>query len=129
MDTNIVIDFLANRGPFAMDVAKLFDLAVNGKIRVFIAAVSYNNIYYILRQSMSGSATLKLLGELADMTEITDDLKNDPTNFVKKYRSIFGAGLGVSWPMEKTFNFQKGITTTSAKQWAKNNIDWKSFNK
>ncbi|RYG18760.1 MAG: PIN domain-containing protein [Chitinophagaceae bacterium] len=72
MDTNIVIDFLANRQPFAMDAAKLFDLAVNGKVRVFIAAVSYNNIYYILRQSMSGNATLKLLGELADLTEITD---------------------------------------------------------
>ncbi|RYD75901.1 MAG: PIN domain-containing protein [Sphingobacteriales bacterium] len=72
MDTNIVIDFLANRQPFAMDAAKIFDLAVNGKVRIFIAAVSYNNIYYILRQYMSGSATLKLLGELADMTEITD---------------------------------------------------------
>ena len=72
MDTNIVIDFLANRQPFAMDAARLFDLAVNGKVRIFIAAVSYNNIYYILRQSMSGSATLKLLEELAGMTEITD---------------------------------------------------------
>lgn len=72
MDGNIVIDFLANRQPFAMDTAKLFDLAVNGKVRIFIAAVSYNNIYYILRQSMPGSATLKLLEELADMTEITD---------------------------------------------------------
>ncbi|RXF67579.1 type II toxin-antitoxin system VapC family toxin [Arcticibacter tournemirensis] len=72
MDTNIVIDFLANRRPFAMDAAKLFDLAVNGKVRIFIAAVSYNNIYYILRQSMPRNATLKLLEELADMTEITD---------------------------------------------------------
>lgn len=72
MDTNIVIDFLANRQPFAMDAAKIFDLAVNGKVRIFIAAVSYNNIYYILRQSMPGKATLKLLEELADMTEITD---------------------------------------------------------
>jgi predicted nucleic acid-binding protein len=72
MDTNIVIDFLANRRPFAMDAAKLFDLAVSGKVRIFIAAVSYNNIYYILRQSMPGNATLKLLEELADMTEITD---------------------------------------------------------
>ncbi|WP_231459915.1 MULTISPECIES: PIN domain-containing protein [unclassified Pedobacter] len=72
MDTNIVIDFLANRQPFAMDAAKLFDLAINGKIRIFIAAVSYNNIYYILRQSMPGNATLRLLEELADMTEITD---------------------------------------------------------
>jgi len=72
MDTNIVIDFLANRQPFAMDAAKLFDLAVKGKVRIFIAAVSYNNIYYILRQSMPGNATLRLLEELADMTEITD---------------------------------------------------------
>ena len=72
MDTNIVIDFLANRQPFAMDAAKLFDLAVNGKVRIFIAAVSYSNIYYILRQFTSGSTTLKLLEELADMTEITD---------------------------------------------------------
>jgi predicted nucleic acid-binding protein len=72
MDTNIVIDFLANRQPFAMDAAKLFDLAVSGKVRIFIAAVSYNNIYYILRQSMPGIATLRLLEELADMTEITD---------------------------------------------------------
>jgi len=72
MDTSIIIDFFANRQPFAMDAAKLFDLAVNGKVRIFIAAVSYNNIYYILRQSTSGSTTLKLLEELADMTEITD---------------------------------------------------------
>jgi predicted nucleic acid-binding protein len=72
MDTNIVIDFLANRQPFAMDAAKLFDLAVSGKVRIFIAAVSYNNIYYILRQSLPANTTLRLLEELADMTEITD---------------------------------------------------------
>ena len=72
MDTNIVIDFLANRQPFAMDAAQIFDLAVNGKVRIFIAAVSYNNIYYILRQSMTGNATLKLLEELAAITEIAD---------------------------------------------------------
>lgn len=65
---------------------------------------------------------------LSDMTEIDNDLKNDPTNFVKKYRSIFGAGKGVSWPLENSFNAKKGIQTTSAKQWAKDNIDWKSYN-
>lgn len=72
MDTNIVIDFLSNRQPFAMDAAKIFDLALSGKLKIFIAAVSYNNIYYILRQSMTRNATLKLLEELADITEITD---------------------------------------------------------
>lgn len=63
---------------------------------------------------------------LSNMTEIQADLENDPTNFIKKYRSIFGAGRGVSWELEKTFNFQNGIPTTSAAQWAKENINWKS---
>jgi len=86
--------------------------------------VSYGQLADIAEE-LSGQ---KYERTLSDMTEITNDLKNDPTNFVKKYRSIFGAGQGVSWPMETTFNFKNGIITTSAKQWAKENIDWKFFN-
>jgi predicted nucleic acid-binding protein len=72
LDTNVVIDFLADRRPFSLDAAKLFDLAIAGNVRIYISAVSYNNIYYILRQSLNGNATVKLLEELAGMTEITD---------------------------------------------------------
>lgn len=72
MDTNIVIDFLANRQPFAMNAARIFDHAVNGRARIFIAAVSYNNIYYILSQHMGANAALSLLEELAAITEIAD---------------------------------------------------------
>lgn len=79
-----------------------------------------------IAESLSGQ---KFKRTLSNITEIQDDLKNDPTNFVKKYCSIFGAGRGVSWELEKTFNFQKGIEITSAEQWAKDNIDWESFNK
>jgi predicted nucleic acid-binding protein len=76
MDTNVVIDFLSNRHPFAIDAARLFDLSVNGKIRIYITAVSYNNIYYILRQSLTHSATIKLLAELSDLTEVADVTTN-----------------------------------------------------
>jgi len=31
MDNNVIIDFLANRQPFSMDAAKLFNFAVNGE--------------------------------------------------------------------------------------------------
>jgi predicted nucleic acid-binding protein len=72
MDTNVVIDFLANRQPFSLDAARLFNMSVEGKIKIHISAVSYNNIYYVLRQSLTNVATMKLLVELADMTEITD---------------------------------------------------------
>ena len=72
LDTNVVIDFLADRRPFSIDAAQLFDLAVEGKIKIYISAVSYNNIYYILHQSLTSNATIKLLDELASMTEIAD---------------------------------------------------------
>ena len=72
MDTNVVIDFLADRQPFSLDAARLFDLAIEAKVKIFISAVSYNNIYYILRQSLTNHGTIRLLEDLAEMTEITD---------------------------------------------------------
>jgi predicted nucleic acid-binding protein len=75
IDTNVVIDFLANRQPFSMEAARLFNVAVDGKARIYISAVSYNNIYYILRQSLTNKATIKLLDELSEITEIVDVTK------------------------------------------------------
>ena len=75
LDTNVVIDFLADRRPFSVDAAQLFDLAIQGEIKIYISAVSYNNIYYILRQSLTSNTTIKLLDELAGMTEIADVTK------------------------------------------------------
>lgn len=76
LDTNVVIDFLADRRPFSLDAAKLFNFSFSGKAKIYISAVSYNNIYYILRQSLSGTETIKLLGQLSEMTEIVDVTKN-----------------------------------------------------
>jgi predicted nucleic acid-binding protein len=75
LDTNIVIDFLADRKPFSLDAAKLFDFSVLGKAKIYISAVSYNNIYYILRQSLSNSVTIRVLDELSEMAEIADVTK------------------------------------------------------
>jgi predicted nucleic acid-binding protein len=75
MDTNVVIDFLADRQPFSLHAARLFDLTIHGQVSIYISAVSYNNIYYILRQSLSNNTTIKLLEELSEMTEIIDVTK------------------------------------------------------
>ena len=73
MDTNVVIDFLANRLPFSTDAAKLFDRSVSGEIKIFVAAVSHSNIYYILkRQGLTNSAILELLESLSEISEIID---------------------------------------------------------
>ena len=75
-DTNILIDLLADRKPFSTFAAGIFDLSRKGKLMIYVSAVSYNNIYYILRQSKSNLVTISLLDEMCDMTEIADVTKN-----------------------------------------------------
>jgi hypothetical protein len=89
---------------------------------VYIAGdtVTYGKLGDIV-ESLSGQ---KFERTISDVEELGKDLKNDPTNFVYKYRSIFGEGRGVSWEFNKSFNYLKGIKTTSAKEWAEKYIDW-----
>ena len=76
LDTNVLIDFLADRKPFSMDAAKLFDYSFKRKVNIYVASVSYNNIYYILRQSCSHTETIKILTELQEWTEAVDVSKD-----------------------------------------------------
>jgi predicted nucleic acid-binding protein len=76
VDTNVLIDFLADRKPFSIAAARLFTLSLSKKVKLYISAVSYNNIYYILRQSLPHKDTLHLLSELLEMTELVDVTKN-----------------------------------------------------
>lgn len=76
LDTNVLIDFFADRKPFSIEAAKLFNYSLKNKIKPYISAVSYNNIYYILRQSCSHNETIKMLAELYEWTEIIDVSKD-----------------------------------------------------
>ncbi len=72
VDTNVLIDFLANRKPFSLEAATLFNFALQKRLTIYVAAVSFNNIYYILRQSCSHSDTLHILSELEEWTTTVD---------------------------------------------------------
>ena len=72
LDTNVLIDFFADRKPFSIEAARLFNYSLKKKISIYISAVSYNNIYYILRQSCSHTETIKMLIELNEWTDIID---------------------------------------------------------
>jgi predicted nucleic acid-binding protein len=72
LDTNIVIDFLTDRKPFSESAAKLFDYSVKGKVKLSLAAVSYNNIYYIIRKLTSHKEALRTMKILDEITETID---------------------------------------------------------
>lgn len=72
LDTNIVIDFLTDRKPFSIVAAQLFDYSEKGKVKLHLTGVSYNNIYYILKKLTSHKETIRVLKEVADITNTID---------------------------------------------------------
>ena len=54
IDTNILIDFLAARQPFAEDAVALFQLADNGEIELMASDLTIVNTIYILRRMHYG---------------------------------------------------------------------------
>lgn len=72
-----MIDFFADRKPFSIEAARLFNYSFNKDLKIYVSAVSYNNLYYILRQSCSHAETIKMLSELnewADIIEVSKDI-------------------------------------------------------
>ena len=62
LDTNVIIDFLADRRPFSLNVAEIFNASLLKHVKIYVSSVSYNNIYYILRQSLTHNETVKTFG-------------------------------------------------------------------
>jgi predicted nucleic acid-binding protein len=75
LDANVIIDVLADRKPFSESSSKLFDYAEKGKINLYISALSYSNIYYIVRKICSHKEMLSMLRDLEAMTTTLDVTK------------------------------------------------------
>lgn len=72
IDTNVIIDFLADRSPYSDYAAMLFQLAKENKIKIYISAISFNNTYYILRKVTSHKKALDLLSEIDEYVGVQD---------------------------------------------------------
>ena len=80
LDTNVIIDVLADRKPFSASSTTLFDYADRGKVNLFVSALSYSNIYYIIRKSCSHKEMLSLLRDLDAIAETLDVTRQIITN-------------------------------------------------
>jgi predicted nucleic acid-binding protein len=70
LDTNILIDFLSDRKPFSESAAQIISMSENGALNIYISAISFNNIFYILKSSTTNSKLMSLLSELEDIANI-----------------------------------------------------------
>lgn len=53
---------------------------------------------------------------------LESDLAADPNDTMRKYRAVFAQGVGVAWPKSQTFNASNAILTTTASEWAQQNL-------
>lgn len=64
IDTDIVLDLLLERTPHFNSAARLFSLIESGKVRGHVSALTFANLHYVLRRSLSGSETVRHLRKL-----------------------------------------------------------------
>jgi predicted nucleic acid-binding protein len=69
VDTNVLLDVLAKREHHYDASAAIWTLAESGEITTYISAISFNNIYYILRKFGGRSVARDALRSLRDVFE------------------------------------------------------------
>lgn len=64
VDTDIILDLLCNRDVFYAPAAELFTLAENARVTLYTSALSFANIFYILRKILGNTAAKNVLRKL-----------------------------------------------------------------
>ena len=77
VDSDVVIDFFTDREPHVNPASELFELNEQGLIKLYISAVSINNIYYIVRRFLGQRKAIEVVELLTEMAEIVGTTKNE----------------------------------------------------
>ncbi len=77
IDSDVVIDFFTDRAPHANPASELFELSEQGGVRLYLSAISVNNIYYIVRKFLGHTKALEVIETLIEMTEIIGTTKKE----------------------------------------------------
>lgn len=75
LDSNVVLDLLGEREPFYTAAAKIASLADKSQIQLFVSALSYATVYYVLskfedtEQVKEKIRKFKVIAETSDLTD------------------------------------------------------------
>ncbi len=77
IDSDVVIDFFTDREPHVNPASELFELNERGQVKLYISAVSINNIYYIVRKFLGNKKTFEVIETLTEIMEIVGTTKKE----------------------------------------------------
>ena len=64
IDTDIILDLLANRKSFYLPAAQVFSLADNGKLHIHVSSLTLATLYYLLSKDSGQEKAKKILFKL-----------------------------------------------------------------
>ena len=86
VDTNVLLDFIMRRPPFAVAAAELFQLAEDRKIWLYCSSLTFSQAHYVLRKIVGSAKAQELLLDIADIVTI---IAVDSRNVNDALRSSF----------------------------------------
>lgn len=67
IDTNLLLDVLAERKPFYASAARVWSLCETGACEGLISAISFNNVFYIVRRARNADVAHRALILMRDV--------------------------------------------------------------
>jgi len=77
LDTNVILDYILSRNPYAKNVAKIFDMICKNEIEAAFTANSVTDIYYIVSKRLGDTAAREALRNLFNVLVIVGIDGND----------------------------------------------------
>ena len=78
IDTNIVIDVLTSREPWSESAEKIFIMAANNIVEMYITASAATDIYYLIRKHLHNTEAAKqVMGKLYSLAGILEVREED----------------------------------------------------
>ncbi len=101
VDTNICIDAVILRKPFATNALKIIDLSQSGEIEAYVSAHTFDTIFYVLRKKISVQKRYALLRELRSVFKVA-----------AVSGETIDAALNLEWPdLEDAIHYQAAVTS------------------
>ena len=70
VDTDVCIDLLSGRQPFNKSAEILFSLGDSGAVKLYVSALSFSNIDYVLRSQYSATHSRQIIGKFKTLVNV-----------------------------------------------------------
>ena len=72
LDTNVVIDMLVKREPFANDALEIFELIESGDVKAHVCATTVTTVDYLVTKFVGSAQSRKLITFLMSLCDVAD---------------------------------------------------------